>query len=375
MPLNVYKQIDRPDHISLLVLTRGHPDGLQEMLNSIEETACEKRLLDVWIYVDDDDETTIPLVNTFPFQRFGFPVHWVVGKRTGSMGEMLNDLRMKCTTNPGIYMPMPDDYRIDVAGWDDIVRSGFRRYSDRIVLCYPTDPIAGEDQITFCVLSAEWTNALGRIATEYFPFWGDDTWLDEVSQMVQRKIRLDLTMKPRGGKGKTPRMRNELFWHRFYESVFRERMEDADRLLATIHEGNMTAYIQGRAEAQTIHKRIQAGKIHYSDIELLDIENRLAESVESGVTAPPSPSYREIEHHAVRHLEGKLWQCIRRGRFREAIDLWSAILCASESLKGSRYQRSVWPGRLERIHSDLHARPVWRCPWRLICRFIHWCRR
>lgn len=236
MPLNIRKPIDNPDHISILLPTRGRPSSLRKVFASLEEMTRDKSLLDVWVYVDEDDVATNEYIQTGSWESHGFGTNWCIEKRAKSMGEMLNLLRERCTTNPGIYCPLADDNVVATRGWDVKVRNAFNLNADRIAMVFLRDTTCPPDQVTHVCLSAEWTNVLGRIITEYFPYWFDDCWLDRVAQMVGRKVAVDVRMEPIGGeRGKSPQVHNLLFWHSFFCNMTDELIEDANALAQAIH--------------------------------------------------------------------------------------------------------------------------------------------
>lgn len=345
MPLNIYKPIDNQQHISILIPTRGRPHYLRNVFDSIEDTTKDKILVDVWIYVDDDDVATKQFINTYPKNKYSFKIAYVVGPRTKTQGEMCNILREKCTTNPGIYMFAVDDYLFVTKNWDNIVREAFNRYPDRILLAYPVDPIASPDQVTYAILSAEWTNILGRVLTEYFPFWSDDTWLDQVSQMVQRKIRLDMQMEPQGGKGKTLRMKNLLFWRRFFKNTMDERIEDANVLRKAIYSENSPDYNESVEHGNKLVKRFIETKVR--DEVLMSFEKQLSEFPENS-KSQINHLYLTAERNAVNHLRKKLIPLIKQGRIVAALSILDNIMFASQNFKDIQYYRVIWQGRFRR---------------------------
>jgi 2-polyprenyl-3-methyl-5-hydroxy-6-metoxy-1,4-benzoquinol methylase len=349
MALNIYKPIDNPQHISILIPTRGRSHYLTKVFNSIEETTKDKSLVDVWIYVDDDDETTKQFIDTYPKDKHSFKIAYVVGPRTNTQGEMTNILREKCTTNPGIYMPAADDYLFVTKHWDNIVREMFNRYPDRILLAYPVDPLTAPDQVTHVILSAEWTNILGRFPTEYFPFWSDDTWLDQVSQMVQRKIRLDMQMEPQGGYGKTPRMKNLLFWQRFFNNTMDERIEDANLLRKAIYQENSPQYNKSVEEGDKLVKRFIMESKEQSDEDLILMEKRFSVVPENS-KPQIDYSYLIAETNAVNHLYKKLGPLINQGRSIEVLNILDNLMVAFQNKdKDIKYCRVIWQGRFRRI--------------------------
>jgi len=342
MSLNIYKPIDNQQHISILIPTRGRPNYLKNVFDSIEDTTKDKSLVDVWIYVDDDDVATKQFIDTYPKDKYSFKIAYVFGPRTNTQGEMSNILREKCTTNPGIYMLTGDDYIFVTKYWDNIIREAFNRYPDRILLAYPVDPIVAPDQVTLIILSAEWTNILGRFLTEYFPFWSDDVWLDQVSQMIQRKIKLDMQMAPQGGKGKTPRMKNLLFWHRFFMNTMDERIEDANILRRALYPENSPEYYKNVEDGDRLAKRIIAESRKRRDSDLIFMERRLSAFPENS-TSQADLSYLIAEADAINHLYKKLGPVINQGHFVEASNIWDNIMVASKNLKDGQYYHVTWP--------------------------------
>jgi len=85
------------------------------------------------------------------------------------------------------------------------------------------------------ILSAEWLAVTGRFSTGYFPFWFEDTWLDQIGQIIGRREQLPIKLGLIGGKGKTSRMRNVAFWTGFYNHTLDERIHTAKELLQKIY--------------------------------------------------------------------------------------------------------------------------------------------
>lgn len=350
MPLNIYKPIDNPQHISVLISTRGRPESLKNVFDSLEETTRDKNSLDVWVYVDDDDVVTRKCIGGDLFGNYGFEINWVLGKRTGTMGEMFNTLREKCTTNPGIYMPAPDDYLFVTEHWDHIVREAFNSYPDRIVLAYPEDPITAPHQVTFAIVSAEWTNVLGRCLTEHFPFWFDDSWLDQVAQMIQRKVKLDMRMEPPGGYGKTHRMRNLLFWQKFFRNTLDDRIQDAKLLLKAIYAENSYDYGKSVEAAIKLAESFEAKakKVRFEDI--INMERTFSAVPKN---SKPDEAYLLAEARAVNHLWKKVDPLIKQGHITKVLGILDNILCAHRYLKNVQYQRVIWLGQFRRVYRAL----------------------
>jgi hypothetical protein len=48
----------RKGELSVILATRGRPQMLSEMFDSLRQSTVRKELTSVWLYVDDDDQVT-----------------------------------------------------------------------------------------------------------------------------------------------------------------------------------------------------------------------------------------------------------------------------------------------------------------------------
>ena len=62
--------------IAILLSTRGRPDMLLEVFESLRGTTVRKDKVALWLYVDDDDQVTRAAIDGGKFPDLGFPVHW-----------------------------------------------------------------------------------------------------------------------------------------------------------------------------------------------------------------------------------------------------------------------------------------------------------
>lgn len=227
--------------ISLLLPTRGRPDRLGLVLDSIEKTVHQKDKVILNVYVDDDDVATLEFSCSKGCREgYHFLINWHVAGRTGSAGIML-DVLWKASSPADVYMCVVDDYTFTTPAWDEELRSIARKNTDGIWLAYPHDPIS-PGNVTFVILGANWLDITGKYLTNYFPTWFDDVWLDQVSQLIHRKIEANIHMLPIEGKGKTPRMFNLWFWHQFFANTLDERVAEADSMRRAIYGNNSDEY-------------------------------------------------------------------------------------------------------------------------------------
>lgn len=265
------KPIDNPDMITALVLTRGRPDGFFSMLSSLSGRARRKDLIDVWVYADDDDPTAPPLVDFDYLGTFGFAVHVLIRPRPMTLGNADNELWKEATSNAGIYFLCPDDYLMETQDWDELIRQGLSTFPDRIALGQITDPLL-PDKLLIMAVTAEWANTVGYVMPPYFPFWFNDRWLEELCELVQRRVKLGVEMKMQDGKGGTLRMHNLPFWHAFYRETMCERVEAAERLRRQFLAPGTVEYERSLAEAQVTQARLMAENSRLTHDQLVRIE-------------------------------------------------------------------------------------------------------
>ncbi len=338
------------------MLNRARPEYLDKSLDSIDRTVGDPSSIDAWIYVDNDDDITKRYISSGSYLRFSFKINWVVGERTASMGQMINILREKCSTNPGIYMPWPDDYVLKTRNWDGTIRDVFSRYPDGIVMGYLPDPIVGRsEQVTLPVQSATWINITGKMTTELFPYWKEDTWLDHVAQLVQRKVRLDdVSVEPISGKGKTRRLKNLPFWDRFFNNLMDERIKEANLLRQAMYPKDSPQYQKSMEEAERLAETLMEKREKTTIDSLLAMERACSSFPEK-----PEPHlitlYLVLEARAVSHLCSKVDSLMQAGDFGKALKMLDNVVLAEQEYKNVNYLRAVCLTHLGRPNEAAQA--------------------
>ena len=240
------KAIDDADHISILMLTRGRPEKVVRAIGSLDRYATEKDKIDLWIYVDDDDDLSRELIESGWHKSVGFPIHWHIGSRPVTHGDAFNHL-WRISTNAGLYFGFPDDYEITSPDWDIVMRDPFRDLpSDRIAAGYLPDPFMPDGGITVMVETAQWVNHVGHFIAPYFPYWFGDKWLQQIVEMVDRKYCVPVGLFPMDGKkGTTNRLWDLSFWTRFFHLLLAERVDSAKR--TQVHLRNSSVKLRSSA--------------------------------------------------------------------------------------------------------------------------------
>jgi hypothetical protein len=318
------------DHITLLLPTRGRPEMLGQVFDSLEHATARKDKVAVWLYIDHDDAPTLEAIQSGRFGKYSFGIHWVVGDRTASLGELHNITWQECTSGSGIFMLHADDTSFVTHGWDDIIRAAFDKYPDRILVAHPHDPALHEPTFQM-ILSAEWMAATGYFSTAWFPFWFDDVWLDQIGQMIGRRAQLPIQLGLIGGKGKTMRMRNMAFWTSFYNHTLDERVATAAKLREIIHPKPGPERDRNEEEGRAVIERFAGERSSFSDLYALFREERHS-SLDADQRGRYDERYFNLEAKAVAKLLAKAQSALKENRFAEALSLLEVI-----------------------THSDLHA--------------------
>lgn len=161
---------------SLLTPTRGRPQALQEMADSVRATST--RPVEILAYVDDDD----PYLEQYEATT---GVGVTVGPRI-MLSECWNVLARKAE---GDFLHMSsDDIRFRTPGWDSIIKDTFENFPDRIACVYGRDGIHDEKLATHGFISRRWYETVGYFTWPEFPCDFADTWLHDVAQMIGRLI-------------------------------------------------------------------------------------------------------------------------------------------------------------------------------------------
>lgn len=163
---------------SLLIPTRGRPDGLTKCVESALDTADDPAQVDIWCYRDDDDES---------YNDLDLPVAWVTGPRI-TLSRTWNVL--DAASGGDIVCHCGDDIIFQSNGWDSAVRGAFSQYADRIAFVYGRDGAQDAELGTHGFVSRQWIDAVGYFCPPLFSHDYNDTWLNVVAEVVGRRVFL-----------------------------------------------------------------------------------------------------------------------------------------------------------------------------------------
>jgi len=177
------------EKISLIMPTRERPDNMERIWESAKNTATESNLLEICFYIDDDDNSSIEKAKSMSKDK---RVKYILGRRI-CLSECWNVAYNKLATGT-IIMHCGDDIIFRTKNWDNLVRSEFDKYDDKIVLVFGRDGIHHGNPpklATHSFIHTNWINQTGYFVPPYFVSDYNDTWLSEVAQKIGRYVYLN----------------------------------------------------------------------------------------------------------------------------------------------------------------------------------------
>lgn len=177
--------------ISILIPTKNRVHNIESVLNSLNETVSKQRLdekmLEVVFYVDSDDENTLAFLVSNQ-SIFNIPLVWNSGKNV-LFSDMWNKAYERCSGD--IVMLCGDDVEFKTKDWDILIEQQFEAIPDKI--CYITvrDGFQNGALGVHGFVHRKWVETIGFFTPPYFVYWYADSWVDEVSKMINRYIYLD----------------------------------------------------------------------------------------------------------------------------------------------------------------------------------------
>lgn len=223
--------------ISLLVPSRGRPHLLYKMAQSAVNTAEGE--VEIVCYIDEDDPKleeykSLGGITLFTTKRTILSKYW--------------NMAYQKAKGP-IYMHCGDDLIFRTPGWDTKVKEMFDQYPDKIAFVYGNDghprPERAESFGTHGFLHKNWVEAVGYFVPPYFSSDFNDTWLNDVAEMIGRKQYVNIiTEHMHPGFEKRPfdqtdkdRMERHVKddVKALYESKSDERKADAEKLRKVMH--------------------------------------------------------------------------------------------------------------------------------------------
>lgn len=165
--------------ISLLCPTRRRPGNVVRLWESAKQTAGDR--FELLLYVDNDDTPTLNLLERAPAN-----IRPIIGERI-VLSEMWNRLAEHARSD--VMMHCGDDI-VFRTPWHDQVLEAFDRFDDRICFVHGRDGFHDERFGTHGWLHRRWVDTVGYFVPPYFSSDYNDTWLNDVANMLDRRVYL-----------------------------------------------------------------------------------------------------------------------------------------------------------------------------------------
>jgi hypothetical protein len=206
--------------ISVLCASRGNPEGLRTIIGALDMLRSDRSDVQYVVACDLDDKATIEVASFMQPQI----LRVFSDSHSKSLGELWN--RCAEISPADVYVLVTDRALCITPGWDNYIIDAYNKDDTRITWwttnAGPVIPIVPE----------KWRQAAGQIYTDYFPFWFDDTWLQEVSSLVHGMpnfcIQAACFIQKRNPL--TKRMRDLRFWMDFFIAKRFERIAHAAKI-------------------------------------------------------------------------------------------------------------------------------------------------
>lgn len=213
--------------ISVLLPSRGRPEKLTKSIRALQNLASGNHEIVYAIGCDNDDQATIRACI-----ELGDGIRAYVMKRRPSLGSIVNILAEQ---NPSdVYCSYADDVEMMEPGWDQHVADAVEAHPDWVMWhnakVYVDGALVNENP--YAVVPEKWRAAAGKIFTDYFPYWHDDGWLQQVwfyAKGTHQWPVLDVDVRD-DNAGKTHRLHDYPFWESFFWNRDGERLAEAARI-------------------------------------------------------------------------------------------------------------------------------------------------
>jgi len=125
--------------ISILIPTRKRIESLKETLLNIEKQTKEKKLIEIIIGIDSDDQESKIFIEKFIVNIQIKIITKVMNRGLGYQDQPSRLRNMILSTNSDILMHFADDMKINTFGWDQILINKLKKLpTDKIFLLYPS---------------------------------------------------------------------------------------------------------------------------------------------------------------------------------------------------------------------------------------------
>lgn len=215
--------------ITVGIPSRGRPLDLIAAVLTLDKLKSGGNEIEYLIATDYDDGATDSTVSRLV--HHGIPIHQLDSDRPLGLGELHNRMAAACAPD-ATFMLWSDRVVPITEEWDHAVATAVLQFPMR-VLWLDSIHLLGAGQF---ILPPAWRAALpGNPCPGYFPFWFEDSAVEEVDAFVHGFPRMACWAKCAGPRtAKTNRMRDLEFWIRFYAWLRPQRIAEAKIIAANM---------------------------------------------------------------------------------------------------------------------------------------------
>ena len=227
--------------ISILTPTRKRPKDMRGLVESCVSNCDYVEDIEFVFYIDEDDTQSLKEAKKLSSIA---DVKYIVGERV-----VLSKMWNVCYDNArgDIFMHCGDDLRFRTKSWDTAVREKFDSIPDKIAFVFGDDGYWDKGFFgTHGFLHKKWVETVGYFVPPYFSSDYNDTWLNEVSNIINRHEYVDIYTEHlhyiNGKHEKDQTHLDRLVRHEqddvqsLYESMSAERLADAKKLMKVISD-------------------------------------------------------------------------------------------------------------------------------------------
>ena len=209
--------------ITVGIPSRGRPLELAASVLTLDKTRCGAHAVEFIVAHDHDDGRTMEVVSQLT--SMGLPLRSSFGPRPLGLGEIQN--RLLAESDPDSVFLLWSDRLVPISEqWDHGIATAVLEFPNRI-LWMDSIHLQGAGQY---IVTPMWRAALpdGKIAPGCYPFWFEDTAVEEDDAFVFGLPRISIWPKAAGPRtDKTNRMRDLPFWIGFFAATRTARIARA----------------------------------------------------------------------------------------------------------------------------------------------------
>lgn len=209
--------------VTVITPTRARPLALVGSLMAAWRLRSTKHDLTFIVGADDDDTQTHDAVTRLAAE---LPVIQTSGPRS-TLGHVMNRMMNAARGDCDVVTTLTDRTFCITPGWDDCIAETLKLRSNRILWwSCPYDP-----DCNLPAIPAQWCDALDwQWSPEIFPFWWDDTWLQELDLMVFGGPSLKMITSYAGERKFTTNGRDFAFWFDVFARTREQRWQKAEKI-------------------------------------------------------------------------------------------------------------------------------------------------